>query len=191
MDYNTDFIAIYQLFQAQVHKHPNKKAIIFDNFNLSYLQLESQSNCLAHYLARLGVTSNIPIALFLERGFNMVIGLLGVLKAGAAYVPIAPNYPPERIKYILEDSQSSIVITQGSLFKIIKHCIEKYKINCQVINIDEVLETLSIHEKASSYDVDPNDLAYIIYTSGSTGQPKGVQVYHHSVRNILDSMIKH
>uniref|UniRef100_UPI0030EDBFDA amino acid adenylation domain-containing protein n=1 Tax=uncultured Maribacter sp. TaxID=431308 RepID=UPI0030EDBFDA len=174
---------IHQLFEEQVKKTPDNVAVVFEEEELTYRELNEKSNQLAHYLQKKGVKQESLVGICLERSLEMIVGLLGILKAGGAYVPIDPAYPEERISYMLEDSDCFVLLTKKS----VKEKVPKSK-DTEIIILDEksVLKEL---EKGSRKNllvsVNPNNLAYIIYTSGSTGNPKGVMNQHDGVVNRL------
>ncbi len=151
---------VHQLFEEQVEKTPDAIAVKFEDQELTYSQLNERANQLAHYLLCLGVKADSLIGLSVERSLEMIVGMLGILKAGAAYVPLDPNYPEERLSFILEDSQIEILLDQECLEQIDQQSVEN-----------------------PNTDVKPNNLAYVIYTSGSTGKPKGVLIEHKSLVN--------
>jgi amino acid adenylation domain-containing protein len=173
---------IHQLFEAQVEKTPDHIAVVFENQHLTYRQLNEKANQLAHYLRSLGVKPEVVVGLCVERSLEMIVGILGILKAGGGYLPLDPAYPIERLSFMIEDANVLILLTQ-------KH----------------LLETLSIHpEKAICLDTDweiiqqessenpvnqttSQNLVYVIYTSGSTGKPKGVMIEHHSLVNFTQA----
>ena len=171
---------IHQLFEEQVKHNPNSVAVVFEDQQLTYAELNGRANQLAHYLQKLGVKPDELVGICIERSLEMIVGLLGILKAGAAYVPIDPDYPAERISFILQDTQVKILLTCESLESSLPNhqgivvCLDK---DWQQIN-QASLENLN---SAVSAD----NLAYVIYTSGSTGQPKGVEVVHRSVNRLL------
>ncbi|OQW91230.1 MAG: hypothetical protein BWK78_05190 [Thiotrichaceae bacterium IS1] len=167
---------IVDLFQAQVEKTPTNLAVVFENQQLSYQQLNTQANQLAHYLITLGVQAETLVGICVERSLEMVIGLLGILKAGGAYVPLAPDYPAERLQFMLEDAAVLVLLSQSHLRERLP------KSQTTVINLDSDWERIATSagdnpEKRSG----PANLAYVIYTSGSTGNPKGVMVEHQSL----------
>ncbi|MFE1744075.1 amino acid adenylation domain-containing protein [Coleofasciculus sp. H7-2] len=174
---------IHQLFQEQVKRTPDAVAVVFEDKQLTYQELNARANQLARYLQRLGVKPEGLVSIFLERSLEMIIGVLGVLKAGGAYVPLDPAYPQERIAYMLEDSQVPVLLTQQGL------TIKRLVPSIQVVYIDAQKEVIS-QESESNLDsgVTANNLAYIIYTSGSTGNPKGVQLAHFNVVNLLSAI---
>ncbi len=171
---------IPQLFEEQVKKHPNKIAVCFENQSLSYRELNQKANQLAHYLRQQGVVAETLVAICMERSIEMIVGILGILKSGGAYVPIDPEYPRARIKFIFEDCRAMFVITQFRLAKKI-HTIT----DGAVITVDKI-KNIKIHNKESiSLNFDSSQLAYVIYTSGTTGKPKGVLIKHQGVVNTV------
>ncbi|MEM9926162.1 MAG: amino acid adenylation domain-containing protein [Cyanobacteria bacterium P01_D01_bin.50] len=178
---------LHQLFEAQVEKTPETVAVVFEEQELTYRQLNSRANKLAHYLQKLGVKAETKVGICVERSLEMMIGLLGIQKAGGAYVPIDPGYPSERIDYMLADSEVSVLLTQNKLVSRLEldSSLPKQKIICLDTDWGEISQ-----EDRNNIDsmVTPDNLAYIIYTSGSTGKPKGVQIYHRSLTNFLKSM---
>ncbi|MBW4635043.1 MAG: amino acid adenylation domain-containing protein [Iphinoe sp. HA4291-MV1] len=176
---------IYQLFEEQVERTPEAVAVVFENQQLTYRELNARANQLAHYLKTLGVGAETLVGICVERSLEMVVGLLGILKAGGAYIPLDPNYPPERLAYILGDAQVSVMLTQQYL-QIPKH-------NTQVVYLDTDWSKIATCSESNfpSDSTTAENLAYVIYTSGSTGQPKGVQVLNRSVVNFLMSMCEH
>ncbi|MDF5720952.1 MAG: amino acid adenylation domain-containing protein [Rhizonema sp. PD37] len=173
---------IHQLFEAQVVRTPDAVAVVFGEQQLTYRELNAQANQLAHYLQKLGVKPETLLGICVERSVSAIVGLLGILKAGGAYVPLDPKYPPERIAYMLSDSQVQVLLTQSKLMdKLPKH-------KAQVICLDKdwgVIEEKSKENPISG--ATPNNLAYVIYTSGSTGQPKGVLVVHQGLCNLASA----
>ena len=174
---------IHQLFEAQVTRTPDAIALVFEEQQLTYKQLNQKANQLAHYLKTLGVSSEVLVGLCVERSLEMVVGLLGILKAGGAYVPIDPSYPQERLTYMLSDSAVSLVLTQQKMLA------QLPALQADVVFLDKDWEVIEQNSDRNLHnDVQPENLAYIIYTSGSTGKPKGVQICHSSVVNFLKSM---
>ncbi|OUL35844.1 hypothetical protein BV372_09645 [Nostoc sp. T09] len=173
---------IHKLFEAQVELAPDAVAVVFDNQQLTYRELNIKANQLAHYLQNLGVGPDVLVGICVERSLEMIVGLLGILKAGGAYVPLDPNYPVERLAFILEDAQVSVLLTQERL---LNHLPQN---QAQVLCIDsdqEILATYSSENPTSS--VTSENLAYIIYTSGSTGKPKGVLINHSNVVRLFNA----
>lgn len=169
---------VHQLFEEQVVKTPNQVAVIFGDDQLTYHELNAKANQFARLLREKGVQRNQIVALMVERSFEMVIGILGILKAGAAYLPIDSQYPNERIEYILKDSGATIfVIDKEKDFGFAEHT---------VIVLPELAEEMAQREPENLENVNtPDDLAYVIYTSGSTGKPKGVMIHHQGPVNYV------
>jgi amino acid adenylation domain-containing protein len=173
---------IHQLFEAQVELTPDAVAVVFEE-QLSYQELNSQANKLAHYLQKLGVAPNTPVGICVERSLAMVIGVLGILKAGGAYLPLDPTYPQERLAFMLEDTEASILLTQQRLVESLPAC------SAQIVCLDGEWDVIAKESDTQTQSaVTPEDLIYIIYTSGSTGKPKGVMTPHRAVSNHLHWM---
>ena len=179
-DYPRDKCA-HQLFEEQVIKTPEAFAIVFQDQFVTYSELNYRSNQVARFLTGLGVGTETLVGLFINRSIEMVVGLLGVLKAGAAYVPLDPSYPADRISFMLRDSKIRVVLAEQELSEQLHSC------NVAVIHLDTDWKRIaSEHVENPNYRVSPNDLAYVIYTSGSTGQPKGTMIEHRGLVNYLD-----
>jgi amino acid adenylation domain-containing protein len=177
VDYPKDK-CIHQLFEEQVEKTPSNVAVVFDNKQLIYRELNKKSNQLARCLQSKGVKPDAVVGICLGHSLEMIVGLLGILKAGGAYVPFDPSYPQDRISYMLENTDCKIVLSQ-------EH-IELPKTDTEIINLDadwDKIENESPDNAKSK--VKSNNLAYVIYTSGSTGRPKGVCVEHNMIINTL------
>ncbi|MBO3462590.1 non-ribosomal peptide synthetase [Aetokthonos hydrillicola Thurmond2011] len=176
---------IHELFEAQVDKTPDKIAVIFEDQQLTYYELDQKANQLAHYLQSLGVGTEVVVGVCCDRGLDMVIGVLGILKAGGAYIPIDPAYPQERIAFMAEDSQIAVLLTQSHLTA----QLPSSQANLICLDRDwHIISAASDGTRLSTSGATTENLAYIIYTSGSTGKPKGVQIEHRSVVNFLTSM---
>jgi amino acid adenylation domain-containing protein len=167
---------VHELFEEQVERTPEAVAVVYEDQQLSYGELNRRSNQLAHYLRQLGVKPDTRVAICLDRGLEMTVALLGVLKAGGAYVPLDPEYPPERLRFMLEDSGPVALLTQ-------RHLSELFSGNDAL----PVLDMTEPEGWRGMPDSNPNGqrigltsqhLAYVIYTSGSTGNPKGVLIEH-------------
>ena len=170
---------IHQLFEAQVERNPDAVAVVFYDQQLTYGELNARANKIAHYLRSLGVGPGVRVGIYLERSLLMAIGLLGILKAGAAYVPLDSAYPQERLFFMLEDASVSVLLTQ-------QQWVEKSKHRVQVVSLDTDWEVISRENQENPNTcVTSDDLAYVIYTSGSTGKPKGVAVPHRAVIRLL------
>ncbi|MCC5438880.1 non-ribosomal peptide synthetase [Clostridium botulinum] len=174
---------IHEIFQEQVEQRPYEIAVTFEDKYVTYSQLNENANKLARYLRRNGVERNSIVGIMVERSIEMITSVLAVLKAGGAYLPIDPEYPEERIKYMLEDSKANILITQN-------HLVDRFKYNGKAINIDE--------DKWSSFDSSnlesintSEDLVYVIYTSGTTANPKGVMIQHRNLINATYTWREH
>ncbi|WP_407885538.1 non-ribosomal peptide synthetase, partial [Scytonema sp. NUACC26] len=174
---------IHELFEAQVEKTPDAVAVVFESEQLTYWELNAKANQLAHYLRSLGVKPEVLVGICVERSLNMVIGLLAILKAGSAYIPLDPSYPQERLAFILKDTQVSVLLTQTSLLEAIPQ--QKTQVIC--LDTDWQLIDQQSQENLFSLLITEN-LAYTIYTSGSTGKPKGVQIPHKALNNFLFAM---
>jgi len=176
---------IHQLFEEQVERWPDSEAVLFEDKQLTYRELNQRANCLAHHLRTLGVGPEVLVGICVERSLEMVVGLLGILKAGGAYVPLDPAYPPERLAFMLEDSQVGVLLTQARLVE----SIPKHQGCIVCLDTDwEIIERQSKENPECSFT--PENLAYVIYTSGSTGKPKGVLVAHSGVSNLATSLIQ-
>lgn len=169
-------------FEKQVALTPSMPALIFEGKTLTFQELNESANRLAHFLRNQGVTRNTIVGILEPRSFEMIFAMLAVLKAGGAYIPIDPDYPADRISYMLEDSKSAFLLTNSELIDSISFSGEKFDIsmsNSSVYNFSsENLEPIS----------KPDDLSYLIYTSGSTGMPKGVMLTQKSLSNFYASM---
>ena len=173
---------IYQLFEEQVKQNPDAIALIFEDKSLTYQELNERANQLAHYLKGLGVKADQLVGICLKRSLEMIVELLGILKAGGAYVPLDPTYPEDRVSYMVNDAQVSIVVT-----------LEKWTslINQQSVTavcLDSQADIIA-QQPTDNIDslIEDNNLAYVIYTSGSTGEPKGVLIEHQSLINFSQS----
>jgi amino acid adenylation domain-containing protein len=172
--------AVHELFAAQAARTPEAIAVSFEGRDLTYAALDARSNQLAHRLRAMGVGPESLVAIALERSLDMVVALLGVLRAGGAYLPIDPGYPAARIAYMLEDARVRVLLTQESLRATLPASAE-------VLCLDSA-DLSSERTDAPAVAVDWADLAYVIYTSGSTGRPKGVQVPHGALSSFLAAM---
>ncbi|MEH1807829.1 amino acid adenylation domain-containing protein [Nostoc sp.] len=171
---------IHQLIERVAEQNGEATALVFGDEQLSYKELNIRSNKVAHYLKNLGVKTEVLVGLCVERSFNMIIGMLGILKAGGAYVPLDPSYPDERLNFMLEDAQVSVLLTHEGYLKRLKNY------NSQIICLDKDWEIISqeIEDNLTS-KVTVDNLAYVIYTSGSTGKPKGVKIEHRGLLNLV------
>jgi len=177
---------VHELIEKRAALVPEKTAIIDINTSLTFRQLNEQANRLARYLRNQGVTSNTFVGICVNRSANMITIILAILKAGGTYLPLDPDFPKERLLYMLEDTQAPLVITERNLLDRLP------KGQTSFLLLDEIKDSLANYstENLTSIKSQVEDLAYIIYTSGSTGKPKGVQVPHRALVNFLDSITK-
>ncbi|MFN6569720.1 amino acid adenylation domain-containing protein [Dendronalium sp. ChiSLP03b] len=184
VDYPQDK-CIHQLFEEQVERTPDAVAVVFENQQLTYHQLNCRANQLAHYLKSMGVTADVLVGICVERSLEMVVGLLGILKAGGAYLPLDPEYPPERLNFMLEDAQVGVLLTQQRLSdRLPEHQVKQ-------VFLDEVWSQIAQNNQDNpTTGVKAFHLANVIYTSGSTGRPKGVMVEHKGLCNLAQAQIQ-
>ncbi|MDB9541878.1 amino acid adenylation domain-containing protein, partial [Microcystis aeruginosa CS-1036] len=175
-----EYKCIHQLFEEQVERTPNAVAVTYENESLTYRELNNRANQLAHYLRKLGVKPDELVGICLERSLDMIVGLLAILKVGGAYVPIDPDYPQERISFMLQDTQVKILLTCESL----QNSLPNHQAIVICLDKDWPQINQTSQENLNSA-VSAANLAYVIYTSGSTGKPKGVEVIHRSVNRLL------
>jgi amino acid adenylation domain-containing protein len=177
---------VHTLFAEQAAKFPDNIAVVFADDLLTYAELNTKANQLARYLRKQGVTQETLVGICLDRGINMLIGLLGILKAGGTYIPIDPNYPAIRVQHMLADSGTKLLLTETKLQNTLADYLTKLKYRVDLVNLDadwikiaqEATNNLKINTRA-------DNLAYMIYTSGSTGKPKGVMIKHHNLTNLI------
>lgn len=169
---------IQELFEEQVEQSPEAIAVVCEEQSLTYRQVNTYANQLAHHLRKLGVKAEVIVGICLERSLEMLIGILGILKAGGAYVPLDPSYPRERLRFMLEDSQVTVLLT-------LKHLAEQLSDHgTSVVCLDNDWKQIATEGKENLHSsVNSKNLAYMIYTSGSTGMPKGVLITHGSLMN--------
>ncbi|MBV9483693.1 MAG: amino acid adenylation domain-containing protein, partial [Acidobacteria bacterium] len=179
---------VHELFEQQVERRADTVAVKFGDQQLSYAQLNAQANQLAHYLVGRGMGPGERIGIYLERSLDLMVALLAVQKAGAAYVPLDPDYPGERIHLILEDADLKMVISQRSL----TGSLPRQGQGLELLSLDAHRQAIERESTANLATVagQAEDLMYVIFTSGSTGRPKGVQVPHRAVVNLLTYMKK-
>ncbi|PKL39679.1 MAG: hypothetical protein CVV44_05510 [Spirochaetae bacterium HGW-Spirochaetae-1] len=176
---------IHEFFEYQVSLNPDSLAVAFEKNTLTYSELNKRANQLAHFLQKFNVGPGILVGIYLERSCEMMVALLGVLKAGSGYIPMDPEYPRDRIAYIAENSNAPVVITQKSLLSLLPET--KASIICLDRDWGEI-EACPTDKFPDN--TGPEDVAYVIYTSGSTGRPKGVQIPHGAVANLMASMAR-
>jgi amino acid adenylation domain-containing protein len=171
---------IHELFEAQAQRTPGAVAVEFEGQRLTYAELNARANQLAHHLRGMGAIADTLVGVCMERSIELVVALYGVLKAGAAYVPIDPEYPLDRVAFMLQDAAVPVLITQNRLVsRLPRH-------NAELICLDADWERIA-REKPSNpvHQISPDNLAYMIYTSGSTGKPKGAMNTHRGISNRL------
>lgn len=169
-------LCVSQLFEVQVARTPDAIAIVFEDEQLTYRELNARANRLAHRLQKLDIGPEVPVGVCLERSLEVVISLLGILKAGGVYLPLDPAHPKQRIDFMLNDSRAAVLLTQNSLIEGLQEH------SARLICLDSDWESIAEESGENpACSVEPENLAYIIYTSGSTGQPKGVLVSHGSI----------
>ena len=174
---------IAELFEEQAKKTPNNVAVVFGMQKLTYKELNEKANSLAYYLRKNGIETNDLVGIMVNRSLEMIIGMLAVLKAGGAYIPIDPTYPKDRIEYMLKNSNSKLLLTQEHL-----HDITDFK-NCVYIDLSND-SIYSLPNDNLNHTNTPEDLAYVIYTSGSTGLPKGVMLKQRNIVNFVYGIMK-
>jgi amino acid adenylation domain-containing protein len=173
---------VHELFEAQAAAQGEATAVVFEDFSLSYAQLNERANRLAHYLMKLGVGPEVLVGLSTLRLPEMVVGVLGVLKAGGAYVPLDPGYPAERLAFMLKDSGARVLLTQEAVWPQLGGFCGHLK---QVICLDADWGKVALEPSENPVlRAGPQNLAYVIYTSGSTGRPKGTLLSHAGLSNL-------
>ena len=178
IDYPRDN-TILDLFRQHVEEAPNAVALVVEDVELTYRELNIRANRIAHYLRAIGIRPDVLVGICVDRGIEMVVGVLGILKAGGAYVPLDPSYPRERLGFMLNDAAVAVLLTQKELLDTIPDP------TACVICLDADWPTISQYSDQDPINaVTSADLAYVVYTSGSTGWPKGVMVEHRSLVNV-------
>jgi len=176
---------IHWLFEARVEKDPDRIAVVFGGAHLTYRELNVRANQVAYHLRSLGIRPEHSVGICMQRSLEMIVAVLGVLKAGSAYVPLDPSYPKERLVFMLEDTQARVVLAQQQTI----HQLPRQ--GAQIVRVDAPGEDLSeASKKNPTGRVTAKNLAYIIYTSGSTGKPKGVMVEHGGLCKVIQAQIR-
>jgi amino acid adenylation domain-containing protein len=176
---------VHELFAEQAALTPKSMAVVFGQESLTYEELNWRANQLAHHLKFLGAGPDSLVAISMERSLEMMIALLGTLKAGAAYLPLDPAFPADRLRFMLDDSKASLLLTRSEE----KERLGELPANVRAICLDTDWRLISEEGDEELHpQMNPENLAYVIYTSGSTGWPKGVQIPHRAVVNFLHSM---
>ena len=173
-------ICAHHLFEAQAAKTPSAVAVEFAGEQLTYGELNERANRLAHYLRGLGVGPESLVGICIERSIEMLTGLLAILKAGGAFVPLDPAYPPQRLSFMIEDARPPVVLTKQRWLQKLPES------ETQIVCVDDGAQLPGRESAENLHDtVTPENLAYVIYTSGSTGAPKGVAITHGSLMNLV------
>lgn len=165
---------VHELFLEQVKQHPQKTALVFEEREFTYRQLDEMSNALAHTLRGMGVKPNDIVPIIAKRSWHVIVAMLGVLKAGGAYMPVSPAYPADRIEYMIHIAKAELAVTYGYEGDVSVKCLP--------------LETFDFYSNMDSVDNwnKPEDLCYVIFTSGSTGKPKGICILHRNLSNFCN-----
>lgn len=175
---------VHELFENNADRTPAAEAVVFGEERLTYAELNHRANQLGHYLKELGVGPETRVGILLERSVEMPVALLAVLKAGGAYVAFDPSYPPERLRYMLEDSDVSMVLTLENVVA------GQPEVQARLIFLDAERHLISRHSSENVQSgADASNLAYLVYTSGSTGRPKGILIEHRSLVNAAYAFI--
>jgi amino acid adenylation domain-containing protein len=178
-------LTIPKAFQNLVENAPNNVAVTFEDKSLTYDELNKRANKIANYLLKIGIEKEQAIAVCMDRSLEIIIGILGILKTGGAYLPVAPDYPNERLAFILKDSCAKVILTQDKLKNKLINIANNKSIKIFALDSNEFLDKIdNVSQCNPNIDIVPSNLAYIIYTSGSTGDPKGVLIEHRSVVNL-------
>ncbi|TMI50912.1 amino acid adenylation domain-containing protein, partial [Candidatus Bathyarchaeota archaeon] len=177
------FSLLHEFFEAQVDTRPEATAIIVEGRRITYAEIEQRANRLARYLHNHGIGRGSIVAILLSRSLDAYVSILGTLKAGAAYLPLDPEYPADRISYVLGDSHAETLITTASLAS--HHREFHGRIIAVDVDANAISSETSTRLPTDVVRVRSDDLCYVIYTSGSTGRPKGVLVGHRSVCNLV------
>ncbi|MAT96290.1 MAG: hypothetical protein CL608_04035 [Anaerolineaceae bacterium] len=182
-------VCIHQLIEAQADERPHEVAVVYEDQQLTYRQLNHRANQMARHLRHLGVGPETIVGVFMDRSIEMMVALVGIHKAGGAYLPLDPTYPKDRLAFMVEDTATPVLLTQ-------KHLVASLPPHqAQVVRVDADWEQIAEQSGENVFSgVEPHNLAYVIYTSGSTGKPKGVMVQHGNVVNFfvgMDERISH
>jgi amino acid adenylation domain-containing protein/FkbM family methyltransferase len=176
---------IHEMFERQALQTPEAVAVVYEQEQLTYAELNQRANQLAHHLHQLGVRAEVPVGLCVERSVEMMVGVLGILKAGGAYVPLDPQYPRERLRFMLADTGAAVLLTQQHL----RNRMPPHE--AQMVLLDSEWESIAQQSDENlAARVQPANLAYVIYTSGSSGTPKGVGVEHRQLCNYIHAILE-
>ncbi|HWD93730.1 MAG TPA: amino acid adenylation domain-containing protein [Verrucomicrobiae bacterium] len=176
---------VHDLFATQAAATPKSVAVVFGTESFTYEELNWRANQLAQHLKFLGIGAESLVAVSMERSLEMVVALLGILKAGAAYVPLDPSFPADRLRFMLEDSKAALLLTRSGEKERLGELAKNIRALCLDTDWRLICEE---RDENPRVEMTPENLAYVIYTSGSTGWPKGVQIPHRAVVNFLHSM---
>jgi len=173
-------LGIHHLFERQVELFPDKTAVVFEDKQITYIELNNRANQLAHHLIDLGVETETLVGVYLEPSIEAVVGIIGILKAGGAYVPLNPDDPVDRQAMILEDARVHLLLTKG------RTPLQFQDQNVPMVDMTNDWSNIALQNDYNpGRDIQPSDLMYIIYTSGSTGRPKGVMITHKNIVALL------
>ncbi|MCG3119499.1 MAG: Linear gramicidin synthase subunit B [bacterium] len=176
---------LHEMFEAQAARTPNAVAIVFEDQQITFRELDRRANQLAQYLQKLGIGPEVLVGIYVERSLEMFIAVLGVLKTGGAYVPLDPMYPPERVAYALEETKAPVLLTTRFSIENLKFKIENLRLVCLDTDWPQIA---AMNAAKPATQVTPQNLAYVIFTSGSTGKPKGVAIIHQALVNLMNAM---
>ena len=178
-----DIRCVHEYFEEQVNKLPlSHIALKHNNESYSYSELNSSANAIASHLKQHGVTKNKLVPIVIHRSFEMVAGIIGTLKSGGAYVPVDISWPVKRIQTILQDCSAHVILTTTEIHEKFGHAFNEHHI---VLHIDQLINSIGVSFDYNINETTPYDLAYVMYTSGTTGKPKGVQIAHIGLCNLL------
>jgi amino acid adenylation domain-containing protein len=188
MERFNDTSCLHELIEERVREQPEATAVVYEDASFTYGELNARANQLARHLRSLGVGPDVLVGLMVERSLNMMVGMLGILKAGGAYVPLDPAYPAERLAFMLEDAQLTLVLTQKHLLSSLPGIAKESSSAVRIFCLDRDWQEIARHSDADlDHLTHSQDLAYCIYTSGSTGQPKGVLLTHHNAVRLFQA----
>jgi amino acid adenylation domain-containing protein len=182
MDHQLDK-GVHEVFEAQAQRTPDAVAVEHEGRRLTYAQLNRKANQLARYLAGQGVVPGQVVGICMERGLQMVVGILGIVKAGGAYLPLDPNYPTERLRLMLEDAEPEVVLTEAELVGALPE--GRARVIAIAEKLDQIATYVGENLSPTELGLSCEHLVYVIYTSGSTGRPKGTAMRHRSMANLI------
>ncbi len=171
---------LVSLFRKQAALHPDHIAVVYQDQKLSYRELDQRSNQIANALTAEGIKEGMYVPVWLSRSVEWAVAVLGIVKTGAAYVPVDPAYPAKRVEYILSDTSAKVIITNNTFGTYFSE-----KENIKVIDLSHLENTDHFSSQPLDIKIHQDSLAYTIYTSGSTGKPKGVMVTHRAIQHLV------